>query len=185
MATVSRVFVYLIIVVTGLQCITSQSDETVLKVTPYGTAVEVGETVELKCTHYPEDILADATLEWYMPHWNIPISELVTNQSVINATNSDILRFSSENGTLTIVNTTKHDSGDYVCKTQDHLLEVTAQVKVYVMPSYFTEAMVVIGINAVLIVIFFACTAWTNVRDRRQNKLRKRQERLGHKEMAK
>lgn len=179
----TRAAVILFLVSSGF--VYGQEEETILKVVPHGIAVEPGETITMICKHYPEDLAADANLDWFLPDGTGPISLLVTNQSVITTTNSNILRFSSENGTLTIVNSTENDSGKYLCKQSDSDLEVEAEIKVFVMPTYFTESMIVLSINAALVIIFLACSAWTFVRNRREAQKRKREQRLGHKELLK
>jgi hypothetical protein len=168
------VFAFLILCLPGTSC-----DETVLKVVPSSIAVEPSNTIELTCQHYPADSSEDLKLEWFRPGDTVPISELVRNQSIINITNSDILRFKSENGTLTIENATLADSGTYVCK-KDDTLEVETLVNVYIMPSYTTEIIVVLIINVVLVVIFIACAGWHFVQDRRRNKEASRKRKLGH-----
>ncbi|XP_045200109.2 uncharacterized protein LOC123554200 isoform X2 [Mercenaria mercenaria] len=158
-----------------------EDSETVLKVVPPNTAVQPGEKITLKCQHYPKDLNEDLKLEWFMPDGTIPISQLTANQSVINSTNSNILRYKSDNGTLTIDNVTLDDSGTYKCKKDDYETEVI--VKVYNMPSYTTEIIVVLVINAVLVAIFILCAIWNFVRDQKERKQATRKRKLGHKEM--
>lgn len=165
--------VFLAVSLRGTRC-----EETVLVVVPSSIAVEPLTKIELTCQHYPADPSEDLKLEWFRPDETIPISQLVSNKSIIDK-NSDILRFNSENGTLTIENTTLADSGTYKCR-KDEGLEVETVVKVYNMPSYTTEIIVVLVINAVLVVIFIACAAWNFVRDRRKAKEIIRQRKLGH-----
>ena len=157
-------------------------DKPKLAVNPTGIAVQEGKTVTLTCKHYPEDPAADTNLDWYMPNSDTPISTLVNNQSAINSTHSDILRFSARNGTLQIKNATLNDSGIYKCRHLDMGLEVKAEVKVYIMPDYFTESIVVLSINAVLVVVFLSCSAYHFVQDRRARLKKHRLLKLGHKE---
>lgn len=164
-------------------CNNIKGDEEGLKVIPPNIAVEVGDTVKLDCKHYPENLAADTTLDWFMPNGVVPISELAVNQSVINMTQPDILRYKSANGTLTIVNATTKDAGTYKCKKGD-TFEVESIVKVYEMPEYTIEIIVVLVINAVLVVIFITCAIWNFVKERRMAKSLIRRQKLGHKEIA-
>ncbi|XP_052783575.1 uncharacterized protein LOC128219696 [Mya arenaria] len=161
-----------------------EDEEQVLKVVPYGVAMQPGEEVTLTCTHYPEDLTADVKLDWFRPDNNTPIKQLLANQSVINS-DSDILRFQSENGTLTIVNSSLKDTGKYICRNEGGSLEIAADIKIYEMPSYSTEATIVIAINLVLVAIFIVCSLWTFLKERKQNTKSQRKQRLGHHETAK
>lgn len=156
-----------------------------LKVVPGNIAVQNGETVSLKCQHYPKDPAADLKLDWFMPDGNIPISKLIVNQSVINMTQSNILRFKSENGTLTIVNATSNDAGTYKCKKGDSAMETESIVKVYTMTSYTTGLIVVLVINGVLVLIFIMCSIWSYVREHKKTKKKNRKLKLGHRELLK
>ncbi|KAH3810781.1 uncharacterized protein LOC127833376 [Dreissena polymorpha] len=156
-------------------------EEPLLRVLPPAIAVTPGEEVSLVCSHYPEDLEADLELQWYLPNSEEPISAQEFNETTVNTTQDDILRFSSENGTLTITNASLSDSGTYVCRNVDRTLEVEAEVKVYVMPSYVTEIMVVLAINAVLVLVFLGCYFWSIINDRRYKKQQQAREKLGHK----
>ena len=154
-----------------------------LHVDPHHLAVQVGETATLRCYHYPEDRKADLELDWFMPNYDIPISKLKDNQTVVNETQSAILRYTSENGTLTIKDAVNEDTGTYMCKNINKTLDIKSIFKVYEMPSYFMEAMVVVAINAVLVVIFITCYIWRTCRDLKERKLQRenrRKAKLGH-----
>lgn len=159
-------------------------DEDGLKVVPPNIAVQSGKTVQLTCQHYPEGHAKDTKVEWFMPDGKVPISQLVLNQSVINMTQSDILRYKSEKGILTIENATINDSGTYKCRKVNSSMEAETIIKVYEMPEYTIEIIVVLVINAVLVVIFIGCSVWTFVKERKQIKEQIRKQRLGHREIA-
>lgn len=58
----------------------------------------------------------------------------------------------------------------FTCSTEQREFNATAELKIYVMPSYFTEGMIVVGINAALVVIFLLCFAFHTVRNRKTSK---------------
>lgn len=163
----------------------AQDEEPLLRVLPPGIAVTPGEEVSLICSHYPEDLEADLELQWYLPDSENPISAQAVDDITDNTTQVDSLRFSSENGTLTITNASLSDSGTYVCRNVNQTLEVEAEVVVYVMPSYVTEIMVVLAINAVLVLVFLGCYCWSIINERRQKKQQQTREKLGHKHLSK
>lgn len=164
----------------------AEDTETVLRVVPSNMAVEPGQDVVLACQHFPENQTEDTKLVWFMPSGEGPLSKLAVNQSYAEKNGSKFYRFQSENGTLTIKNATYDDAGTYTCKNENQKLEIQSIVKVYEMPSYITEIIVVLAINAILIVIFIACSIWTFFKDRKQANIEnKRKHKLGHHEIAK
>lgn len=175
-----------IIAVSCTSVVHSDDQETVLRVLPANIAVEPGENVTLECTHYPEDTAADANLEWYRPGESLPISTLVTNKTAIDLTNSSIQRFSSEHGTLTIANIQPSDAGTYTCRDINGTVpEFNSIVKVYHMPTYMTEIIIVLAINAALVLVFIACCVWTFFRDRKEIEQMLRRRKLGHRPVKK
>ena len=61
-------------------------------------------------------------------------------------------------GVLTVRGASLAWGGPYMCQAGDGSgLNATATLKVYVMPSYLTEGMVVLAINAALIAFFVVC----------------------------
>ena len=166
----------------------SCTDQTILQVDPHNLAVQVGENATLQCFHYPADPTADQHLDWFLPNYNIPIHKLRDNETVINETQSAILRYTSKNGTLSITDAQPEDARTFICKNTNNSLQVESIFKVYIMPSYFTEAMIVIGINAVLLVLFIVCFIWrtyNDLKERKQQTETRRRAKLGHREVAK
>jgi len=174
----------------------SCSEDTVLKIIPPNKAVEPGADITFQCVHYPEDTAADAKLQWFMQGYTEPISELLQNQTFVdktslpaaNVTMTPESRYSISNNSLTIKNVTFDDAMSFVCKSTDGKLTKETILKVYVMPSYFTEGMIVVGINIGLIGIFIMCSIWSLVRSRRERQANienRRKQKLGHREVAK
>ncbi|KAK3605607.1 hypothetical protein CHS0354_027269 [Potamilus streckersoni] len=131
-------------------------NEDVLTITPPVIAREKDESATFVCTNPEGDV---ENLQWSR-----------NDTTILSMNNS---RLKDENGTLTIENIIESDAGDYICTNTDTNITGTGQLKFYVMPSYFKEAMIVIGINVVLIVIFLICTVWTTVRQKRNQRRKK------------
>lgn len=174
-----------------IACITSGvhcDGETVLRVLPANIAVQPGEDVELKCTRYPESENPDTDppLEWYREGDETPIPSpppTNKNQTETNGSDSNSGRITSDSGVLTISGATYNDSGKYICKEQNGTLEdFVSEVKVYDMPTYITEIIVVLAINGGLIIVFILCSVWTYVREKRETARYHKQQKLGHRE---
>lgn len=147
--------------------------DTVLIVDPPHIAVQPGQDVALRCYHYPADIAADNTLDWYMPGGTEPIPELIKNKTETGDI-SGIVRFNGTNkGYLNIENATFDDAGIYTCRNANDTLNKESIVKVFEMPTYTTEISIVVGINIVLVVCFLACYMWDFIKSRRAQKTSK------------
>ncbi|XP_062575170.1 uncharacterized protein LOC134237090 [Saccostrea cucullata] len=119
----------------------ASAEDAELKVSPPEAAEQAGKTTTFECTD-PEN--EAAKLMWLFP-----------NQTSIK--DSMDSRFEDNNGTLSISDIRKGDEGEYICTTSSRDLNATGTLIIYVMPSYFTEAMIVMGINIVLVLIFIGC----------------------------
>lgn len=114
-------------------------------------AVQVGESASFSCSNTSE-IKSD--IIW-----------LYQNETVIPSTR--------ENATIVTVNKYKVESTDheeiryFTCSTIDREFNATAELKIYMMPSYFTQAMIVVGINAALVVVFLLCFVFHTVKNRK------------------
>ncbi len=149
----AKLFVVVGVYVTLTVLVTMANADEIVKtnitVTPDHTVQPTGKDVEFKC-------ISDTgfTVFWVNP-----------NGTRVNDMNNS--RFSDNNGTLIITKLEQHDSGEYICYTSKQEFNVMVNVRVYVMPSYFTEGMVILGINAVLIVVFLLCLIHSTVQHKR------------------
>ena len=116
-------------------------------------AVQPKESVLFACSGYE----TNQTIQWLFPDGSI----VPTNTTQ---------RIYRQNDTLNIINAVYNDSGVYICRTTDLKTNVTAELKVYDMPSYFIEGMVIVGINAALIILFVSCGIYSFVSSRKQQK---------------
>ena len=157
----------LLTLVVALICHTSSEKFPKLKVTPPRQASEVGNDVIFQCIYYPKDTGNINDLDWFLPE-GISVANIVLNQS--NMSYNIYEKFSVEHGKLTIRNISEEDSGVYTCRNKDGSLSHDARLKVFLMPSYFQEGMVVITINGSLIVILFSCFVWTTYLSRKEFK---------------
>lgn len=131
--------VFVLLFVTSIA--SAQEEEPTLKVSPPQIAARVGESAEFECTYSGDEV---KTLLWLFP-----------NETSVNQTAHP--RFSNSEGKLTISDVMNSDEGEYVCTTLSRDMNATGTLKIFVMPSYFTEAMIVMGINIVLVLIFIGC----------------------------
>lgn len=145
-------------------CLTFQSasgeEEEMDKLTiePAVLAKKVGESAEFVCSN---NSAINSDIVW-----------MYTNETLIPQVRANI-SIVTEN-TLHIESAVETDGGEYICTTKMREFNATAELKVYTMPTYFTEGMIVIGINAALLVIFFMCFAYHTVKNRRHNAKLKR-----------
>lgn len=126
--------------------------EDLLTVEPPVLAVVEGDPAEFVCTNtsqIPTDII------WTYSN-NTVIVQQKANVSIV-----------TENK-LHIEKTRMEDKGNYICTTINGTFQATAELKVYWTPTYFTEGMIVVGINAALLIIFFFCFIYHYVRNRRK-----------------
>ena len=131
-----------------------------LKVEPPQQASEPGYDVVFHCKYYPDDNVQTQLLEWLLP-FGFSVMNMTKSKSSVQANRTAAERFSTEKGKLTIRNASKADDGYYTCISYDGTLTFKARLKIYTMPSYFTEAMVVVSVNGTLIICLLGCFIWT------------------------
>ena len=156
--TVVTVCVCLFISMTTVVRIDAQEVEALL-ISPPEVAVQPGETAEFVCTQQHAEKLQ-------------PLKWLRENGS--QEMELDSPRAQDVNGTLTILNTTFQDGGKYICATFDNSLNATATLKVYIMPDYFIEGMIIVGINIALVIVFVGCSVYTFIRNKRAKRKKNR-----------
>lgn len=145
-------------------CLTSQSAmgeekaTDLLTIKPVVLAKQVGESAEFVCSN---NSAINSDIVW-----------MYINETLFPQVRANV-NIVTEN-TLHIKSAVETDQGEYICTTKIREFNATAELKVYTMPTYFTEGMIVIGINAALLVIFFMCFAYHTVKNRRNNSKIKR-----------
>lgn len=140
-------------------CYTSRTlcqEEDGVVIEPQEIAVQAGQSAEFACSYQTISVL------WY-----------VQNGTSINQLNNT--RIQDINGTLTFSSVVETDDGEYLCKTIDNAKNGTAILKYYVMPSYFTEGMIVVSINLALVVIFLGCAGFHFIKNKREQRKQKKQ----------
>ena len=135
-----------------------------LTVEPVQIAIEVNDSANVTCTLMEGTTLQpNETIIWrdengvYIPQIN----------------NSKV---AESEGTLILTNVDDTVKGEYTCTTTLSTYNSTTLVKVYIMPSYFTEGMVILGINAALILIFIACGTYRFIETRREKQIELKKE---------
>ena len=90
--------------------------------------------------------------------------------------------YQNDDGVLTLTDHVEvEDSGNYTCVViyDDYDVNVTLTgqsqnntivINIYVMPTYFKEGMIVLGINVGLAIIFFACFINSAIADKKRLK---------------
>ncbi len=122
-----------------------------ITVEPENLKSPTGHDVNIKCSSNELDVY------WISPN-GTKISEMQPPS-----------RFNDTKGQLTISGAKLQDSGIYTCKTASGNLNATSDLFIYVMPNYFMEGMIILGINAVLLVIFLSCTLNQYIQHRKAN----------------
>lgn len=121
------------------------------------SSVEEGNAINIECTSSNESL----EIQWYFNE---------AGGEGLVFTNNSTQRIYVEDGTLIITNAMLNDSGIYVCHTSNLEYNTTAELKVYIMPSYFEEGMIIMGINAGLVLIFLICFLYTFIRSKQERK---------------
>ena len=146
------VFTELLLLFGDLVC-ASQNDDTGssqnITVEPDKIKSASGGNIEVKCT----SLLEGQDIAWISP-----------NGTYISDMSSP--RFNDTNGHLTITDIKTYDSGTYVCSV-GKTLNASASITIYDMPNYFTEGMIILGINVALILVFLGCLTHTTIQNRR------------------
>ncbi len=122
-----------------------------ITVEPEKLKLPTGHNVNLKCSSN------ELAVYWISPN-GTKISELPPPS-----------RFNDTKGQLTITGAKLQDSGIYTCTTANGKFNATSDLFIYVMPNYFTEGMIILGINAFLLVVFLSCTLNQYLQHRKAN----------------
>jgi hypothetical protein len=121
-----------------------------ITVVPDHAIEQTGEQLQFQCS----------SLNGFKLYWTNPNGTRFTD---LNST-----RFQDDgNGTMLIKDGRVEDSGIYRCHTLGGAYIIEVEVDIYHMPSYFMEGMIILGINAVLLVIFLICLIHSTIQHRR------------------
>jgi len=128
--------------------------------------IEEGTTGEVTCSQRPGD---NGTVTWIDPL-----------DQCVSVDNRSRIYYDHVSGRLTLTDANVTDSGIYICafnltpgcRDEDggRRCNETLDCRVYVMPDYFVDGIVVLAINGVLFAIFIACFIHSTI----SNKLRSR-----------
>lgn len=139
-----------------------------LKISPPQASYQVDHTASVSCVSSDPLLLP---LNWRLPNG----AELRSNERCVNGTCSNQTYVYDNRttfdaiGHLKILNLTLNDTGKYTCLSFDGAFNATQDIKVYIMPDYFVETVVLLAINAALLIIFILCSVYTLVKNRRDN----------------
>lgn len=122
-------------------------NELTLEITPsYRKHLEVGKGIQFECQPSEEK----RNISWLLP--NGTRVQMGEERRIYQA--SRILQ---------IKEATINDSGVYTCLIEQTLHNATVHLIVYVMPTFYFESMIIVGVNCFLIFLFFLCYLYTIV----------------------
>lgn len=131
-----------------------------LEVTPYMQSARPGEDVEFVCGDSENE-----TKSFYV-RWSVEDS----SQQNISITIPEFGRIQAVNGTLSISNISHHDAGAYMCDDDAGSDTQTGVLKVYDMPEYLTEGLIIAGVCLVLFLMLLGGIYVSTIRQRQQKK---------------
>lgn len=141
-----------------IACFLGPSLEEEMHLIPIGShtvAGELGTELELTCNKPDGDDVV----------WVLPSGEQASNRT----TN----RISQVDSNLKIANISWNDTGTYMCHVINGHHNDTLVFKVFEMPSYYYEGIIILAINSALLVLFLVCLIVTTIRNRQKRKLEK------------
>ena len=127
--------------------------------------IEQGTTDQVTCSQRHGEI---GTVTWIDPL-----------DRVVSVDNRSHIYYDQDSGRLTLTRVNVSDSGTYVCAFNvtagcrdvddgGRPCNVTLDCRVYVMPDYFVDGVVILAINGVLLVIFVACLVHSTMSEKRR-----------------
>lgn len=129
-----------------------------VKAEPRTLALEMGSRGEFACLgqlNYTNNMI-----QWLYSDG----SKIPSKHDVLPSQSSTI---TLDNGSLVIRNASLEDTDDYICATQDLVHRVNVTLRVYIMPSYRTEGIVLLVTNLLLLSVFFVCMVISKVQEHR------------------
>lgn len=104
---------------------------------------------------------------------NFTVKWLTPDLETVNELNDTRLK-DNGNGVLELTKAVLNDTGKWFCVAPAPHGNATCDVTVYVMPSYFTEALIILCINGGLVILFFLCLIHSQLTQHRRKRLYKR-----------
>lgn len=130
------------------------SDHTLQINPPHQKHIAVGKDIEFSCV--PSN--GKVNITWFHPN----------GTQVLTVRESRIKQAS--NGVLQIKQALMNDSGVYTCFSENLQQNATVRLVIYVIPTYYMESMIIVGINCFLVGLFFLCYLYTMIYRRWSNK---------------
>lgn len=122
-------------------------NELTLEITPsHRKHLEVGKGIQFECQPSEEK----RNITWLLPNGT-------------RVQMSEERRIYQTSRILQIKEATINDSGVYTCLIEQTLHNTTVHLIVYVMPTFYFESMIIVGVNCFLIFLFFLCYLYTIV----------------------
>jgi len=128
--------------------------------------IEQGTTGKVTCASRKGD---DGTVAWIDPR----------NQ-LVSVDNRSRIYYDQDSGRLMLTEANLTDSGVYVCaynltagcrdEHDGRRCNATLDCRVYVMPDYFVDGIVVLAINGFLLFVLITCFISSNISDKRRQK---------------
>jgi hypothetical protein len=128
--------------------------------------IETGKSSEIVCSAAKD---TPRTLVWLDP-----AGQPVNDSSVGNVSR---IWYDADTGVLSVSEVLVNDSGEYMCVLNGtsgcdldtfSTCNATVPIKVYIMPDYVVDGIIVLVINVVLLIVFVACLITSAVVDRRR-----------------
>ena len=137
--------------------VTQEEEEKPITVGADVTAIEIGDTAKIECSTTTTE-----TFKWYRGD--------AAAEKLISQDDSLRVHANFTTGLLTITGAQQNDTGEYLCQLSSGNHSVTAQLHVYKMPSYFTEGVIIFGINMGLVLVFIGCALYSFIHDQKETK---------------
>ncbi|KAL8593573.1 hypothetical protein ACOMHN_024276 [Nucella lapillus] len=139
----------------------SVSEDEPISVEASIVAVEQGYTVEVECS----------TTETQTPRWYLGAN--ATGNPPLPQDKSQRIFSNASTGTLTVKEAKLNDSGIYLCQTFSQQHSATFELRVYEMPTYLTEGVIIMATSGVLLLVFLGAVLIQWLQKRKRDRKRK------------
>jgi len=146
--------------------VTTESTDAWVSLDKTRLTIEEGTTGEVTCSKRSGE---NGTVTWIDPR-----DQFVSDE------NRSRIHYNHDSGLLTLTEANLTDTGVYVCaynltngcrdEVGGRKCNATLDCRVYVMPDYFVDGVVVLAINGVLLVVLIACFIRSLVSERRRRR---------------